>query len=93
MQKRTAWPRTDYLISSPLFRRIGELIKSWTRVGLKRVGILDDQIPCSIAKRITLQFLGSPGADRMLVLTLAGSSLVYIRRTSAQLNLNNELLL
>jgi len=45
MQKRTAWPRADYLISKPRFKRIGEL----------RVGKL----------RITLQFLGSPGVDRM----------------------------
>jgi len=91
MQKRTSWPRADYLISKPWLKRIGELIKSWTRVGLKRVGKLDDQILCSIAKRITLQFLGSPCVDRMLVFTLAGPSLVYVRRTAAQLNLNNEL--
>jgi len=38
MQKRTAWPRADYLINKPRFMRIGELIKCWTRVGLKRVG-------------------------------------------------------
>jgi len=93
MQKRTALPRANYLISKPRFKRIGELIRSWTRVGLKRVGILDDLILRSIAKRITLQFLGSPGVDRMLVFTLAGPSLVYVRRTAAQLNLNNELLL
>jgi len=55
MQKRTAWPRADYLISKPRFKRIGELIKIWTRVVLKRVGKLDDQIICSIAKRVTLQ--------------------------------------
>jgi len=69
MQKRTAWPRADYLINKPRFKRIGELTKSWTRVGLKRVGKSDDQILCSIAKRITLQFWGSPGVDRMLVFT------------------------
>jgi len=91
MQKRTAWPRADYLINKPRFKRIGELIKSWTRVGLKRVGKSDDQILCSIANRITLQFWGSPGVHRMLVFTLAGTSLVYVRRTAAQLNLNNEL--
>jgi len=91
MQKRTAWPRAAYLIIKPRFKRIGELIKSWTRVGLKRVGKSDDLILCSIAKRITLQFWGSPGVDRMLVFTLAGPSLVYVRRTAAQLNLNNEL--
>jgi len=91
MQKRTAWPSAAYLINKPRFKRIGELIKSWTRVGLKRVGKSDDLILCSIAKRITLQFWGSPGVDRMLVFTLAGPSLVYVRRTAAQLNLNNEL--
>jgi len=89
MQKRTAWPRADYLINKPRFKRIEELIKSWTRVGLKRVGKLDDKILRSIAKRITLQFWGSPGVDRMLVFTLTGSRLVYVRRTAAQLNLNN----
>jgi len=36
-------------------------------------------------------FCGSPGVDRMLVFTLAGPSLVYVRRTAAQLILNNEL--
>jgi len=91
MQKRTPWPRADYLIIKPRFKRIGALIKSWARVGLKRVGKSDDQILCSIAKRITLQFWGSQGVDRMLVFTLAGPSLVYARRTAAQLNLNNEL--
>jgi len=91
MQKRTAWPRADCLINKPRFKRIGELIKSWTRVGLKRVGKSDDQILRSIAKRITLQFWGSPGVDRMLVFTLARPRLVYVRRTAAQLNLNNEL--
>jgi len=91
MQKRTAWSRADYLINKPRFKRIAELSKSWTRVGLKRVGKSDNQILCSIAKRITLQFWGLPGVDRMLVLTLAGPSLVYVRRTAAQLNLNNEL--
>jgi len=83
--------RDDYLISNPRFKKIWELIKSWTRVGHNRVGKLDDQILCSIATRITLQFLGSPGADLMLVLTLAGPSLIYDKRTAAQLNLNNEL--
>jgi len=39
----------------------------------------------------TLQFWGSPGVDRMLVFTLAGPRLVYVRRTAAPLNLNNEL--
>jgi len=76
IQKRAAWPRADYLINKPRSKRIGELFKSWTRVGFKR---------------ITLQFLGSPGVDRMFVLTLAGPSLVYVRRTAAQLNPNNEL--
>jgi len=51
MQKRTAWPRADYLINKPRFKRIGELINSWTRVGLKRVGKSDDRILCLIAKR------------------------------------------
>jgi len=64
MQKRIAWQRADYLINKPRFKRIGKLIKSWTRVGLKRVGKSDDQILCSIAKRITLQFWGSPVVDR-----------------------------
>jgi len=91
MQKRSAWPRADYLINKPRFKRIGELIKSWTRVGLKRVGKSDDQILYSIAKQITLQFWRSPGVDRMLVFTLTEPSLVYVRRTAAQLNLNNDL--
>jgi len=81
--ERTVWPRADYLISEPRFRRIGELIKSWTRVGLKKVGKLNDQI---------LKFLGSPRVDRMLVFTLAGPRLVYVRRTPGQLNLIDELL-
>jgi len=91
MQKRTAWPRGYYLINKPRFKRTKELIKSWTRVGLKRVGKSDEQILRSIAKRITLQSWSSPGVDRMLVFTLAGPRLVYVRRTAAQLNLYNEL--
>jgi len=90
-QKRTDWPKADYLINKSRFKRIGELIKSWTWLGLKRVGKSDDPILRSIAKRITLQFWGSPGVDRMLVFTLAGPRLVYVRRTAAQLNLYNEL--
>jgi len=78
MQKRTAWPRADYLIDKPRFKRIGELIKSWARVGLKRVGKSDDQILCLIAKLITLQFWGSPCVNRMLVFTLAAPSFVYV---------------